>query len=208
MMAFLVLHSRRLPSLQRTKRALYDLFAQKHITFIGEGHQITYEFLKEELPSYAVNRSKHTFLVVLSNNADLPEPEAMVEFKTRLDNVISRKIRMNMCDPKVQEKLHVKPHTCQNINQEHINNKNNKTFINLTNYFLCPVHMNELGGNLYLLNFSPKDKEEPCRYSKNGSFYVGAGEIKNETRSETETGWFIVNHLHNSTLTGDEHNCD
>lgn len=207
MMAFLVLHSRRLPSLQRTKRALYDFFVEKHITFIGEGHQITYDILKGKLPDSAVNRSKHTFLVVLSNNVDLPGP-AMMEFQTRLDNVISRKIRMNICDPKVQEKLHVKPHTCQNINQEHINNENNKTFINLTNYFLCPVHMNELGGNLYLLNFSPKNEKKPCRYSKDGLFYVGAGEIKNETRNETETGWFIVNHLHNSTLTGDEHNCD
>lgn len=199
-----------MPSLQRTKRALYDLFVQKHITFIVEGHPITYEFLRKELPSNAVKRPKHTFLVVLSNNSDLPEPEAMMEFQTRLNNVISWKIRNNTCNPKmpVQEKLYVKPHTCQNINQEHINNENNETFINLTNYFLCPVHMNELGGNLYLLNFSPKDKKKPCRYSKDGLFYVGAGEIKNETRNETETGWFIVNHLHNSTFTGDEHNCD
>lgn len=203
MMAFLVLHSRRLPSLQRTKRALYDLFVEKHITFIGEGHQITYDILMKKLPMYAVDRPKHTFLVALSN-------DAMMNFKTRLDNVISRKIRMNMCDLKmpVQEKLHVKEHTCQNINQEHINIENNERFINLSNYFLCTVNMDELGGNLYLLNFSPNDKEKPCKYSNHGSFSVGVGEIENEIRDEIETGWFIVNHLHTSMLTDYVHNCD
>lgn len=199
-----------MPSLhvQRTKRALYDLFVQKHITFSGDGHQITYKFLKDELPPIAVNRSKHTFLVVLNNNPDLPEAEAVMAFQTRLDNVISWKIRDNMCNFKFQKRLYVQPHTCHNINQNHINFKKNVRFINLSSYFLCPVDMNELGGNLYLLNFSPNNKTNLCQYSKDGSFHVGAGEIKNEPRNNAETGWFIVNHLENSTLTGDVHNCD
>lgn len=186
------------------------MFVEKHITFSEEGDQITVGFLKKKLPSYAVKRLKHTFIVVLSNSSVLPETEAMMEFQTRLDNVVSWKIRNNTCNHTMpeQEKLHVKPNTCQNIKQEHINNENNETFINLTSYFLCPVDMNELGGNLYLINFSPKYKKKPCRYSKDGSFLVGTGEIKNENRDETETNWFIVNHLEKSKLTGVVHTCN
>lgn len=208
----------RLPSLQRTKRELYELFVRKHITFSGDGDQITYKFLKEELPPDAVDRPKHTFLVVLSNNPALQKNEAVKAFQTRLDNVISRTIRNNACNIKMplQKKLHVKPKTCRNIKEEHIKIKKKikkkiekeERFINLSTYFLCPVTMNELGGNLYLLNFSPNNETKPCQYSKDGSFYVGAGEIKNETRNDAETGWFIVNHLEKSMLTGELHNCD
>lgn len=208
----------RLPSLQRTKRELYELFVRKHITFSGDGDQITYKFLKEELPPDAVDRPKHTFLVVLSNNPALQKNEAVKAFQTRLDNVISRTIRNNACNIKMplQKKLHVKPKTCRNIKEEHIKIKKKikkkiekeERFINLSTYFLCPVKMNELGGNLYLLNFSPNNETKPCQYSKDGSFHVGAGEIKNETRNDAETGWFIVNHLEKSMLTGDVHNCD
>lgn len=162
----------------------------------------------EKLPPYADDRPKHTFLVVLSNNPALSKDEAVMAFQTRLDNVISWKIKNNACNHTLQNELHVKPNTCKNIKQEHINIEKNKRFINLTTYFLCPVTMKELGGNLYLLNFSPKYKNKKCQYSKDGSFLVGAGEIKNEIRNDTETGWFIVNHLQNSMLTGELHNCD
>lgn len=111
-----------MPSLQRTKRALYDLFVKKHITFRGDEDQITYKFLMEKLPPYADDRPKHTFLVVLSNNPALSKDEAVMAFQTRLDNVISRTIRNNACYIKMplQKKLHVKPNTCQNIKEEHI----------------------------------------------------------------------------------------
>lgn len=68
--------------------------------------------------------------------------------------------------------------------------------------------MNELGGNLYLFNFSFKDKNKMCWYLKDGLFYVGVGEIKNEICNEIEIGWFIVNYLYNLMLIGDEYNCD
>lgn len=68
--------------------------------------------------------------------------------------------------------------------------------------------MNELGGNLYLFNFSFKNKKKLCWYLKDGLFYVGVGEIKNEICSEIEIGWFIVNYLYNLMLIGDEYNCN
>lgn len=184
---------------------MYESFIKKHITFIVKEHQIKYDVLKAKLHKSAHKRTKHTFIIVLGND-DHSEKETIEAFKRRLDDVISRKIREKKCNETNQTTLDVKD-TCKNIKKEHIMMNGNRRFIKLSKYFKCPVNMNDLHVNLFLLNFNPKEETAPCKYSKHGSFYVGVGEIQNETRSDIQNGWFLVNHLEKSILNGVKKNC-
>lgn len=153
----------------------------------------------------ARKRIKHTFIIVLGTD-DHKENKTMEALK-ELDDVISRKIREKKCIETSQTTLYVK-NTCKNIKNEHIMQNENGTFIiKLSQYFKCPVNMDDLHVNLFLLNFNPSKKTAACKYSKHGSFYVGVGEIQNENRSDTQNGWFLVNHLETAILSGTEKNC-
>lgn len=170
-------------------------------------HPIKYSFLREKLSADAQDRSLHTFIIVLGEN-DNKDSEKMMALQKRLDDVISKKIRGNECKKRAQKMLYVEQNTCLNIKKKIKKNKTNKLFFDLSNYFICKVQMDELNVvKLYLLNFNPMKDTDTCEYSKNGSFELGAGEIKGKKKPKENNRWFIVNHLETTELTGIKMNC-
>lgn len=206
---FVFVNSRTPLSLHRTKRELYDIFVEKHIIFLTKEHQIEHSFLRKKLPKSAQKRSLHTLIIVLGEN-DKTENEQMMALQKQLDDVISKKIRINECEKRFQDVLYVKPNTC--LNNENIKKKYHKKkvqyFFNLSNYFLCSVAMNELNVvKLYLLNFNPMKDTGTCEYSEHGWIVLGAGEIKDVPKEENNR-WFIVNHLEHAYLEKPKMNCN
>lgn len=202
---FVFVNSRTPLSLHRTKRELYDFFVKKHIIFLTKEQQIEHSFLRTKLPGKAKKRSLHTLIIVLGEN-DKTENQQMMALQKQLDDVISKKIRINDCEKGSQDVLKVKPNTC--LNNENIKKNETQYFFNLSNYFFCSVAMNELNVvKLYLLNFNPMNDTGTCEYSEHGWITLGAGEIKDVPKEENNR-WFIVNHLEYAYLEKPKMKCN
>lgn len=182
-----------------------------------EGIQITFNLLKGRLPAFAdtKSRTRHSYIVVFIKKKESETSKKKLFFE-KLDTLVSGKIRDGKCKENLkhekQDKLKVKPNTCENTKS--MLDKNNKTmhFIELSNYFLCPVAMEDLKSkDTYLLaEFNVQDKNQPCRFSNSGNFHLGAGKRKDVTKASLKknpTGWFIVNHLDSSKLDGEIKDC-
>lgn len=177
---------------------------------MAKDHQLEHSFLRKKLSAKEQDRPLHTFIIVLGEN-DNKDSEKMMALQKRLDDVISKKIRGNECKKRAQDKLFVKKNTCLNIKKKIMKEKTKygvKLFFDLSNYFICEVKMDELNVvKLYLLNFNPMKVTDTCEYSKNGSFKLGAGEIKGQKKTKKNNRWFFVNHLEGTELTGIKMNC-
>lgn len=217
MVIFTVVYSRSLAPMHRTKRELYLNFTAKHIIFVKEGRKITYDLLKGRLPSFADTRwrTKHSFIVVSIKKSESETTKRRLIFE-KLDNIVSDKIRIGKCKENLkrgmkQNMLIVRPNTCRNTKSGLDSNNKAIDYIELSNYFLCPVAMSELVTNgTYLAEFNVQDRGQPCRFSQSGDFYLGAGKRKSESRKSRNRNpkdWFVVNHLDSSKLDGKIKNC-
>lgn len=182
-----------------------------------EGIQITFNLLKGKLPAFAdtKSRTKHSYIVVFIKKKESEASKKKLFFE-KLDTLVAGKIRDGKCKENLkhgkQDKLKVKPNTCENTKS--MLDKNNKTihFIELSNYFLCPVAMEDLmSKDTYLLaEFNVQDKNQPYRFSNIGNFHLGAGKRKDVSKASLKknpTGGFVVNHLDNSKLDGEIKDC-
>lgn len=189
-------------SLHRTKRDLTDAFQEKHVTFVSEGTPITFNFLNQSLPDFAKTKERvwHTFIIVFLNETENEEIQK-ASFWTMLNTLMLKKIRSNVCDKKVQDTLRV----CKTVIK---NNKPEKQFsdVKLSSYRLCQISLEDLGPKTYMANFNPQNND-PCKYSAQGIFTLGAGLDKNRNQSDMKTDWFIVNHLEKSQLLGQVMDC-
>ena len=192
----------------RFKRELYGDFVEKHIIFVKEGRKPTYELFKGRLPSFAntSNRKKHSYIVVPLKKSER-EPVKRKSFTMELDKLISEKIRYGKCreklkDGKKQVTQRVKPDTCKETKSG--KDKYNKTifFLEISNYFLCPISLTDLSTKTYLAEFNVQDKGDVCQFSEMGEVMLGAGKRRNvgTNRQKETTDWFLVNHLENSEL--------
>lgn len=184
-------------SLHRTKRDLDEAFLEKHVKFVSEGTPITFNFLKQKLPGFADNKGRrlHTFIIVFLNKAE-NEGEQKTSFKKMLNNVMSKKIRSNVCDIRTQDTLRV----CETVIK---NNKPKYQKVKLSGYRLCQIRLEDLGPKTYMANFNPQNKNDPCKYSAQGMFDLGAGLVENRVHNDR----FIVNHLENSKMFGNVMDC-
>lgn len=182
-----------------------------------EGRKITFNLLKGRLPAFAdtESRTRHSYIVVFIKKKEIETSKKKLFFE-ELDTLVSGKIRDGKCKENLkhgkQDKLKVKPNTCENTKS--ILDKKNKTihFTELSNYFLCPIAMEDLmSKDTYLLaEFNVQDKNQPCRFSKSGNFHLGAGKRKDVTKASLKrnpTGGFVVNHLDSSKLDGEIKDC-
>lgn len=171
--------------------------------FVSEGTPITFNFLKQNLPKYAdtKKRVRHTFIIVFLNKAEIEEKQ-IASFWTMLNTLMSKKIRSNVCDEKVQDTLRV----CKTVIKK---NKTEKQFsdVKLSSYRLCQISLEDLGPKTYMAYFNPQNNNAPCKYSAQGNFTLGAGLDKNREQSDMKTDWIIVNHLENSQLLGQVMDC-
>lgn len=208
--------SRSLTPTHRTKRELYPGFKEKHIIFVKEGRKITFDLLKGRLPSFAdtESRKKHSYIVVFIKKKESETTKKELFFE-KLDTLVLNKIRDGQCKENLkqgkQDELKVRPNTFKNTKSKL--DKNNKTihFIELSNYFLCPVTMKEMmDKNTYLAEFNVQDQNQPCRFSNSGDFLLGAGkreDVSKASLKKNPTGGFVVNHLDNSKLDGEIKDC-
>lgn len=186
----------------RTKRDLHSDFVKKHIIFVKGERKPSYNLLKGRLPKFANtdNRRLHTFIVVTIKNS---ENEKVKErsFLENLDTLIKNKIINGGCKASRRENnpaakqttLRVRPNTYKNSEQ---------TTISIDDYYNCRIKVRDLGKNIYIANFNVQDKNDPCMYSDDGEFTVGAGkmtEVDTKTKQKT-TDWFLVNHLGESQI--------
>lgn len=216
MNSFIAVNSRSLTPTHRTKRELYPGFKEKHIIFVKEGRKITYHLLKGRLPSFAntKSRTKHSYIVVFIKKKESETKKKKLFFE-KLDTLVLNKIRDGKCKENLkhgkQDELIVRPNTCKNTKSKV--DKNNKTihFIELSNYFLCPVTVKEMmSKDTYLAEFNVQDQNQPCRFSNSGDFLLGAGKRKDVSKASLKknpTGGFVVNHLDNSKLDGEIKDC-
>lgn len=184
-----------------------------------EGRKITFNLLKGKLPAFVdkKSRTKHSYIVVFFKKKESEASKQKLFFE-KLDTLVAGKIRDGECKehlimkskkpPQKQDILIVKPNTCENTKS--MLDEYNKTihFIELSNYFLCPVAMADLKSkDTYLAEFNVQDKNKPCRFSNSGTFSLGAGkrkDVTNDSLMKNPTGGFVVNHLHSSKLEGEE----
>ena len=192
----------------RSKRELYGDFVEKHIIFVKEGRKPTYELFKGRLPSFAdtPSRTKHSYIMVPLKKSER-EPVKRKSFIMELDKLISTKIRNGGCREKLknrkkQEKQIVKPNTCKNTITGKDDKENTITFLESSNYFLCPIKLDELPNKPFLVEFNVQDKGDVCQFSEIGEIMLGAGKRKNvaTARQRQTTDWFLVNHLENSEI--------
>lgn len=204
-----------------------------------EGRKITFNLLKGRLPAFAdtESRTRHSYIVVFIKKKESETSKKKLFFE-KLDTLVAGKIRDGKCKENLvmkpkktpkkqdkfkikqdklkvkQDKLKVKPNTCENTKS--MLDKYNKTihFIELSNYFLCPVEMEDLKSkDTYLLaEFNVQDKNQPCRFSNSGNFSLGAGkrkrkDVTKDSLKKNPTGGFVVNHLDSSKLKGEIKDC-
>lgn len=173
------------------------------MAFVREGTPITFNFLKQSLPDFAntKERVRHTFIIVFLNKAE-NEGKQKTSFWTMLNNVMSKKIRSNVCDKRIQDTLRV----CKTVIK---NNKPRiqKSDVKLSGYRLCQIRLEDLGPKTYMANFNPQNKNDPCKYSAQGMFDLGAGLVENRVHNDKKTDWFIVNHLEKSKMFGNVMDC-
>ena len=181
----------------RSKRDLARSFVAKHIIFVKEGRRMTYNLLKGRLPKSAAtpNRRKHTFVVVPVKNPER-ENKKKADFEKNLDKLIAAKNRNGECKA-------VRRQNDPAARQPFI--RENRIEIPISDYHTCPITMADLKvPNALLVEFNVQDRNDDCKYSKNGKFTVGVGihrGVNSQTRRQ-QTNWFAVNHLVNSQING------
>lgn len=165
------------------------------MTFVYEGTPITFNFLKQELPGFAYTEDRvlHTFIIVFLNKAE-NKGKQITSFWTMLNNVMSNKIRSNMCVKSTKDI----PHVCKTFIQK--KRKIQISYVKFSGYRLCPVSLADLGPKTYMANFNPQNQNDPCKYSAQGMFHLGAKLVENKKHSDKSTDWFIVNHLEKSKM--------
>lgn len=133
---------------------LHPDFKSKHVTSVKDSRNITYDFLKNKLPSAARERRKHTYIVVLRRT----DNDVNVLYQ-ELDSLITMKIANGTCH---QQDNRITRGTCER-----------------RTYWFCSVQMNELKTKSYLAEFNVQNRRL-CKFSEQGMFELGA---KMETRS-------------------------
>lgn len=145
-------------------------FRAKHVTFVTDSHDITYDFLLKDIESAgrSSGSGKQTYIVVLKRNDN-----EVKSFYQELESLVSSKITKGAC----RKKRTNMPRTRGICKQQ--------------TYWFCSIQMNELTTKSYLAEFYFGNKRS-CKFSEHGTFELGAEMVTSNS--------IYVDHLEKSSL--------